>query len=166
MKKIIILFALLFTGTILAQTSAGYWTESTAGQNTKLGLKGYTAGITTAKGAADTAQYIYTQPFGLTSATGSVRNGFMGKKILVGINVTVAFSNVNATLVSQISYDGTNWYDLATLSSDTNPQITGVTMYLADFTTVYAPYARMKFNASGLTVNKTGRIIFFYCDPN
>jgi len=95
-----------------------------------------------------------------------VRNSFFGSKIAVGINITVAFADVVAILVTQISYDGTNWTTLETLDADTTPNVTGVQSYVADFTTSKAPYARLLFNSSTLQVNTTGRIKFMYACPN
>jgi hypothetical protein len=148
-----------------AQTNAGYFTETTApSDNVQTGQTAYTYGVTAATLAADSTYYIYTQPFG-SSAT-KIRNSFMGSKVLVGINITVAFEDVAATLILQVSFDGTNWYDLSTLDSDTTPNVTGVQTFLADFSSTYAPYARLIFNEGGLDVGEAGTIKFMYAIPN
>ena len=148
-----------------AQTNAGYFTETTApSSNVQTGQKAYTYGVTAATLAADSTYYIYTRPFG-SSAT-KIRNSFMGSKVLVGINITVAFEDVAATLILQVSFDGTNWYDLSTLDSDTTPNVTGVQTFLADFSSTYAPYARLIFNKGGLDVGEAGTIKFMYAIPN
>ena len=167
MKKllsIIVLFVLL-ASFANAQTNAGYFTETTAPSgNVQTGQTAYTYGVTTAALAADSTYYIYTRPFG-SSAT-KIRNSFMGSKILVGINITVAFEDVAATLILQVSFDGTNWYDLSTLDSDATPNVTGVQTFLADFSSTYAPYARLIFNKGGLDVGEAGTIKFMYAIPN
>lgn len=172
MKRILFSLILLFAlvSYVGAQTAAqttvsGYFTETTqpAG-NVLAGQTQYHYGITaTAVGAGDTTYAIASKPFS-TSST-SIRNGFFGYKIPIGINITIAFADVNATLVTQISYDGTNWVTLETLDADTTPNVTGVQSYVADFSTSKAPYARICFNAGNLQVNKTGRIKFMYASP-
>lgn len=165
MKKLIFIVLCLFAISIYAQNYSSYFTETVQGQSAKLSQKGYAVGTTVTRGETDSTTAIYSRPIGMTSATGVPRNLFMGSKVLLGINITTAFSDVNATLVLQISYDGISWYDLSTLDADTTPNVTGVQLYLADFTSTYAPYARLKFNASGLQINNTGRVQFIYCVP-
>ncbi len=84
------------------------------------------------------------------------------KKIIMGMDVKVAFSDVNAVLKVQVSHNGTDWADAATLSSDTTPNVTGVKTFVADLTNVYAPYFRLHFNDSGLNVGTSGTAQFFY----
>lgn len=167
MKKILSIFALvtLFTSFVSAQTTAAYFTTSTKGHVDAWGQDGYEVGTTTATAPGDTINYIVSHSIGETSATSGVRNGFMGSKILLGFNITIAFEDVAATLVTQISLDGTNWYDFATTDSDVTPNVTGVQTYLVDFTNVYAPFVRLKFNASGLDIGTTGRVKFLYALP-
>ncbi len=152
-----------------AQTNAGYFTETSQ----PFGIKkppvnfqneqNYIYGTTAAVVAGGATNYIYSNPFG-TSATG-VRNGFMGKKILVGINITVAFSSVAATVTAEISGDGTNWMTQSTLDADATPAVTGVQWYLLDLTSTYAPYVRLKFNGNGLIINTSGKVAFLYAIP-
>lgn len=166
MKKLIFIgVALLFlTITSFAQTTSGYFSEVTKGQVTGWGQKGFTIGSTVAVKAGGAAYYIVSPALG-TSAS-NVRNSFMGKKVLLGINITPAFADVNATLVVSVSGDNTNWVTLATLSADTTPDVTGTTWYLADFTSTYAPFVRFKFNGGGLTIGTSGYISFLYAIPN
>jgi len=165
MKQLIkVLFILFFFSLpLLAQTTAAYFTETGKGAVYAYNQAGYVYGVTTATAPGDTAYYVLSYPFG-TSAT-AVRNSFMGSKVIVGINISVAFTDVVATLVLQVSPDNSNWYDLATLDADTTPNVTGVQLYLADFTSTACPYARLKFNASGLTIHTTGRVAFLYALP-
>lgn len=167
MKNLIKIFVLLaiFATVSFAQTTAGYWTTQTKGYSQSFSQDGYEYGYTSATAPADTAYYIVSRPIGQRAANGDVRNGFMGSKVLLGINITVAFTDVAATLVTQISLDGTNWYDFATTDSDVTPNVTGIQTYLVDFTSVYAPYVRLKFNASGLTIHTSGRVAFLYAIP-
>lgn len=168
MKKLlfsIILMLALFSVYIDAQTTASYFTRSTKGKVFGFSQNGYEYGETTVTAPGGAAYYILSPNIGEISSTSGARNAFMGKKVLLGIDITVAFSAVLSTLVLQISLDGTNYYDLATLDSDVTPAVTGVQTYLADFTNTYAPYARLKFNANGLTINTTGRVKFLYAIP-
>lgn len=170
MKKIIslIVLLLLLASFVEAQTTAGYWSTATKGQSDKFNQNGYEYGYTATTTPADTAYYVVSRNIGLKSATGDVRNGFMGSKILVGIAIDTAFADVAATVTLEISGDGTNYYALATLDSDCTPNVTGVQWYLADFSSTYAPYARIKFNASGLVVcptGTTGYVHFVYAIP-
>ena len=166
MKKlaIIVLVLIAFAASLNAQTASGYFTEVTKGSVKAWNQNGFTYGSTTAVKAGGAAYYIVSKPLGTTAA--NVRNAFMGKKVLLGINVTVAFADVNATVVVQVSGDGTNWVDHSTLDSDSTPNVTGVQWYLADFTSTYAPFVRLIFNAGGLTINTNGYISFLYAIPN
>ena len=168
MKKLIMLFFVL-TSYLGAQTVSGYFTESTKGWSKEFSQDGYIYGVTALVAAGDSAYTISSRPFG-SSAT-LMRNAFkynpssLTTKIMVGIQIDTAFADVEATLVTQISFDGTNWYTLETLDADTTPDVTGVQLYIATFTDVYAPYIRLQFNAGGLTVTTAGDIKFLYAIP-
>lgn len=168
MKKLIfsiILMLVLFSVYVEAQTTASYFTRSTKGRVFEFNQNGYEYGETTVIAPGSATDYILSRNIGEISSTSGARNAFMGRKVLLGINITVAFSVVASTLVLQISLDGTNYYDLATLDADVTPAVTGVQIYLADFTNTYAPYARLKFNANGLNIGTTGRVKFLYAIP-
>lgn len=178
MKKLVLIIGLLFvlasyaSAQTAAQTTvAGYFTETTVPLKNNLiaGQNQYTYGITgTAVGAGDTTYAIATKPLGqnTVSTTNGVRNSLMGSKVAIGINISIAFADVNATLVTQISYDGTSWVTYETLDSDTTPNLTGIQSYVADFTSCKAPFVRLCFNAGNLQINKAGRIKFMYAIPN
>jgi hypothetical protein len=164
MKKL--MFSLIFLVLALslqAQTVSGYFVETTKGQVNAYGQNGYANGLTGLVTPGGAAYTIASKAF--STSADVVRNAFMGKKVIVGINITVAFADVSAALSLQISYDNTTWVTIATLDSDTTPNVTGVQLYLADFTSVYAPYARLLFNTGGDTINTTGRIKFLYSVP-
>lgn len=167
MKKLIILLLFVFGTFLQAQTTSGWFTEKTQGQVKALNQGGYVNGYTAIVRAdttgGDSSAVIVSRPFGESSA--KIRNSFMGGKIMVGIQIDTAFADVEATLVTQISYDGTTWYTLETLDSDTTPNVTGLQMYVADFTNVYAPYVRLAFNAGGLTIVTDGYLKFLYVIP-
>ena len=165
MKKLIFVVLCLFAISTYAQNVSGYFSETTKGNSVKWGQFGYAVGTTVARGETDSTTAIYSRPLGQTVANGEVRNLFMGKKVLLGINITTAFLNVAATLITQISYDGTNWTTLETLSANTTPNVTGVYLYLANFTSVAAPYARLVFNSGALKIGNLGRVQFIYCLP-
>lgn len=159
MKKLLLIGLFLICGFIQAQTVSGYFTESTKGSVVKFSQGGYIVGQTALGHPADTNYTYSSKPFGTSSTT---PRDLSNKKVYVGIQVDTAFANVNATLTSEISGDGTNWVTFSTVSSDTNPQTTGITWWLLDLSNVYAPYVRLKFNASGLTVRTAGDLKFLY----
>lgn len=161
MKKIIFL-CLILVGFTFAQTNAGYFTEKTI--TTLAGQDKYIYGETRIAylGAADSVGYIYTRPFGTASG---LRTNASGKKIVIGFNITVAFANVAATGTVEVSADGTNWATQSTFSQDLTPDVTGAQVYVLDLTATYAPYVRIKFNASGLKIERSGRVKFFYAIP-
>lgn len=86
------------------------------------------------------------------------------KKILVGINVDTAYAAVSATLVMEASPDGTNWVQVgSTIDADTDPETTGVSLYVIDLTSIYAPLFRLAFNkVTGVNVGTSGKIKFIY----
>ena len=84
------------------------------------------------------------------------------KKIIMGIDIKVAFSDVDAILKIQGSHNGTDWLDIATLDSDTTPNSTGVQPFFVDLSNVYTPNFRLHFNSSALTVGTSGTLQFFF----
>lgn len=91
---------------------------------------------------------------------------FNGKKIMIGVDVTIAFSDVASTLTVQLSHDGSNFTDtFATVSADITPNVTGLKMALVDFTSTDVPFFRIVANASGLTWGNSGKLKFFYLLP-
>ena len=89
------------------------------------------------------------------------------KKIIMGMDVKVAFSDVGASLTVQVSHNGTDWVDSSVLSSDVTENLTGVKTFLVDLADVYAPYFRIHFNGSSAagfsskTVGTSGTLQFF-----
>jgi len=91
---------------------------------------------------------------------------FNGKKIMVGIDVKGAFSDVASTLTIELSHDGVNFTGtFATISADITPNVTGLKMGLVDFTSTDVPYFRVVANPSGLTWGNSGTLTFFYLLP-
>jgi hypothetical protein len=162
-KYILLLLFLIISCPIFAQTASGYFNHRTVAEVPAFNQKGYEYGYTTAVKAGGAAYYIYSMPLGWSST--SPVNSFMGKKVLLGINITTAFLDVNSTVIVEISGDGTNWVTHSTLDADSTPDVTGVQWYLADFTSTYAPYVRLKFNAGGLTIGTSGYVSFLYSIP-
>lgn len=164
MKKLFFIF--LLAGTCFAQTISGYFTESPKGSTIAFNQKGYifgTTGLTrTGSAVGDSSKTISSTPFGVSLA--KARN-IANQKIFVGVEIDTAFANVNALLTVEISGDGSNWTNLDTLSTDTNPQTLGVTWYKLDMTDIHVPYVRLKFNTSGLKVTTAGYLKFLYAIP-
>lgn len=94
----------------------------------------------------------------IASNTDTIEN----KKIIMGMDVKVAFSDVAATLKLQVSHNGTDWADASTISTDVTPNVTGVKTFLVDLTNIFAPYFRLHFNDPGLSVGTSGTAQFFY----
>ena len=97
----------------------------------------------------------------------SVTEDLGGKKIVVELNIDTAFSNVAANLLLEgaLSNPGASysWATLATLSSDTTPDVTGPKVFTADLTD-YAniPYLRFHFNQNAQSVGTSGKCTFKY----
>jgi hypothetical protein len=95
-------------------------------------------------------------------------DSFENKKIVMGMDVKVAFADVAAVLTLQVSHNGSDWVDVSTLSSDTTPNVTGVKTFFVDVSSIYAPYFRLHFNGSSTTVLTTqsvgtsGTMQFFF----
>lgn len=144
-----------------------YFAESTKGQSAKFGQAGYVYGLTgTSAVLSNTANTLVSYPFGFKSSTDTEpRNKCANKKIIVGMNVVVAYADVVAILGVQISHDGVNWVAGATAIADTTPNVTGVKQALVDLTNIYAPYYRLAFNTSGLNCGTDGTAQFFYGLP-
>jgi hypothetical protein len=95
-------------------------------------------------------------------------DSFENKKIVMGMDIKVAFADVTAVLTLQVSHNGSDWVDVSTLSSDTTPNVTGVKTFFVDVSSIYAPYFRLHFNGSSTTVLTTqsvgtsGTMQFFF----
>jgi hypothetical protein len=158
MKNIILLFSMLLImsiqlsanpDTLKTASITTYWTESTLGNSAALSQPGYIYATTTIADTLKTTTATLISPvFGEQSSTDmahrysktKARNLFSGKKILVGINVTTAYSDVVATLILEGSGDGVAWTTIATAIADCTPNVTGVTWAVADLTSTYLPF--------------------------
>lgn len=96
----------------------------------------------------------------INSSTHSIEN----KKIIMGIETTVAFADVAATLKIQASHNGTDWVDVVTLSADTEPNASPVEAkpYFGDLSNIFSPFFRFIFNDGALSVGTSGRLKFFF----
>jgi len=86
------------------------------------------------------------------------------KKLIMGLDVTVAYANVAATLVLQASHNGTDFVTYATLSADTEPDQTGVKLFVVDTTNLFAPFYRLVFNPTTLNAGTSGKAKFFFAN--
>ena len=113
-------------------------------------VNGYTVkttGTTTAlAGATDE-----TVSVSIETNTDSVEN----KKIVAGVDVKVAYSDVNASLIWEVSHNGTDWATAVDMSTDLTPNVLGVKTFLVDLTNIYAPYMRMRVNGGVTTAKST-----------
>ena len=65
----------------------------------------------------------------------------------------MAYSDVAAYLIFEVSHNGTDWATAVDMSTDLTPNVTGVKTFLLDLTNIYAPYMRFRVNG-GLTTAK------------
>ena len=93
------------------------------------------------------------------------------KKIVAGIDVKVAYSDVAAHLIFEVSHNGTDWATAVDMSTDLTPNVTGVKTFLLDLTDIYAPYMRMRVNGgtttakaaiTALSMGTSGTCQFFF----
>ena len=98
-------------------------------------------------------------------ASVSITDVLAGNKIVVELTVGVAYSNVAANLLVEGSLSAITgeWATLATLSSDTTPDVTGTYVYAVDLTD-YAnvPYIRFHFNQNAQAVGTSGKLTYRY----
>lgn len=142
---------------------SGSFTESTKGKVTKYDQKGYAYGVTAESSVLAATTDALASP--IIGSLSEPKNAFSNKKITVGLDVTVAFADVAATLIVEGSPDGTNWATVATASSDVDPHLTGVKIYLADLTGIFVPFYRLILNKGGLIVGTSGKAKFIYAIP-
>ncbi len=89
-----------------------------------------------------------------------------GKKVMMGVEIVSAFSDVSGELTVQLSADGLNFTDnFATIISDTEPNSTGVKYGIADLTQTNSPFFRLVFNSAGNNVGTSGTLKFKYIAP-
>ena len=149
------------------QLIGSYFTEKVKGDSAKRNAKGYVYGYTGVSAVlTNTANTLVTQPFGHQAADNLDTNNLCAnKKIIVGMDVSIAYADVVAILGVQISHDGTNWIAAATAIADTTPNVTGIKQALVDLSSIYAPFFRLAFNTSGLNCGTSGKASFFYSIP-
>jgi len=98
-------------------------------------------------------------------ASVSITDVLAGNKIVVELTILPAFADVAANLLVEgsLSAIAGEWATLATLSSDTTPNVPGTYVYAVDLTD-YAnvPYIRFHFNQNAQTVAQLGKLIFRY----
>lgn len=159
---------LLFVVSANAQDAiAGYFTESTVGAVPIYGQPGLRYGTTAISAVlTGTAKTLASPIIGYTSASNTnPRNAFNNSKIIVGVNITTAYSDVTAALAIQASPDGSTWTTIDSVSTDTHPNVTGLKLYKADLTGYYAAYWRLLFNSGGQTAGTTGKCKLVYLIP-
>ena len=119
-------------------------------------VNGYTVRTTTTSTAlSSNTNSLVSQT--IVPSTDAIEN----KKIIMGVDIKVAFSDVAAILKIQGSHNGTDWLDIATLDTDTTHSA-GVQPFFVDLTNVYAPNFRLHFNTSALSVGTSGTLQFFF----
>lgn len=117
---------------------------------------GYTINVTASSATMDQNNTLLSPVFGETG------DYIENKKVVMGIDIKTAYSNVVAPLKLQVSHNGTDFSDHSTLIADTTPDVAGVKTTIADLTSTYAPYYRLVFNDGGLSVGVTGTAQFFF----
>jgi hypothetical protein len=98
----------------------------------------------------------------VSSAIASDVDLWENKKIVMGVDIKVAYLDVVAILAYQLSHDGINWTAGTTLSADITPNVTGVKIVEADFSDKFAPYMRVIVNEDGKSMGTSGTCQFFF----
>jgi hypothetical protein len=109
-------------------------------------------------------KYVLLQTEEISSAatpvyTASFSVGMADQYLYVESEKRIAFSDVAATVVIQGSFNGTDWFDLATANSDLVHTAGKVVNYV-DMRGKFAPYYRVAFNTGSLAAGTAGRITF------
>lgn len=148
----------------MATTTAGAFTLVNKSVVPKFDQKGF-AVYTSAETAvlANATDNAVSLP--LTSATTPLYNGLNGNKVMMGVQVTTAFSDVAGEVILQGSMDGSNWVNISTIIADSTPNVTGVKLALADLTSVKVPMYRLNFNSAGNSVGTSGKLKFLFSVP-
>mgnify|MGYP003131402478 CR=1 FL=1 len=93
------------------------------------------------------------------------------KKIVAGVDIKVAYSDVAAYLIFEVSHNGTDWATAVDMSTDLTPNVTGVKSFLLDLTDIFAPYMRFRVNGgtttakaaiSATSMGTSGTMQFFF----
>jgi hypothetical protein len=142
----------------MATTTSGAFASAT--------VNGYTVRTTpttsTLSGATDE-----TVSYNISTNADTIEN----KKIVAGIDVKVAYSDVAAFLIFEVSHNGTDWATAVDMSTDLTPNVTGVKTFLLDLTDIYAPYMRFHVNGgtttakaaiSATSMGTSGTMQFFF----
>jgi len=135
----------------MASRTASFSSGTTATPN------GYTV-----KTSAETDALVGTTDTVVSESIDDSSTTWSGKKLVMGIDITVAYADVKASLVVQASHNGTDWVTIETLTTDTKPNVTGVTALLFDGSSYEAPYYRLHFNPTGLVVGTSGKLKMFH----
>ncbi len=84
------------------------------------------------------------------------------KKIVMGVDIKTAYDNVAASLIVEVSHNGTDWATAVTIDLDVEEDTLGVKTYLVNLTDVFSPYFRLKFNGGKASVGTSGQLEFFF----
>lgn len=87
-----------------------------------------------------------------------------GRKVAVGVNVTVAGGASAAKLNIEYSFDGVNFSAPTEINADIAANATGVKTYLTDLTGIQVPYYRLSLGGVA-SLGTTGRFHFIYAIP-
>jgi hypothetical protein len=133
----------------MAKETIGSFSSSTA--------NGYTVRVTpTSDPLAASSNSLVSQ--NINADTDTIEN----KKVIMGIDIKVAYATVSASLGLEASHNGTDWVTVSSIAADVNPETIGVKTYLVDLTNIYAPYFRLHFNSGVAAVGTSGTAQFFY----
>ena len=123
----------------VVQISDTTWTSSTVNSQTL-----FTSATSQAASAVGASNSL---------VSGNITSNLSGKKVLISHTIATGYANVAATLTLEGSFDGTNFGTVATLDSDTEPDVAATEVYVVDLTSYTSiPYFRIHFNASGLNL--------------
>lgn len=98
----------------------------------------------------------------VSTTINSSTDSFENKKIIMGAEVTIAFSDATVPIKLQASHNGTDWVDVVTMTSDATPNVVEAKPFFIDLSNIYSPYFRFIFNSAKLSVGTAGQLNFFY----
>jgi len=120
-------------------------------------VNGYTVRTTAASTDLSVSTNSLASPIILPSA-----DAIENKKIIMGVEITAAYSDVAARLILEGSHNGTDWITITSIDTDTEPNTVEVKPYFVDLTDVYIPNFRLHFNSTNTSVGTTGNLKFFF----
>ena len=98
----------------------------------------------------------------VSTTINSSTDSFENKKIIMGAEVTEAFTDAVVPIKLQASHNGTDWTDVVTMTADATPNVVESKPFFVDLSNIYSPYFRFIFNSAKTSIGTAGQLKFFY----